>query len=96
MQFLSWRASSRISQRSQTGTTRTCRGRDRPQIRRKGRRPRAGDDRVRKAVEIAWSKMLDRASFEMGKSWSEGGGDSLKAMELIFLIERALDFRVPL
>jgi acyl carrier protein len=40
--------------------------------------------------------MLDRASFEMGKSWSEGGGDSLKAMELIFLIERALDFRVPL
>jgi acyl-CoA synthetase (AMP-forming)/AMP-acid ligase II/thioesterase domain-containing protein len=52
--------------------------------------------RVRKAVEIAWSKLLDRASFEQGYAWGETGGDSLKAMELIFLIEKALDLAVPL
>src|SRR6266478_453737 len=53
-------------------------------------------NRVRKAVEIAWSKLLDRASFEQGYAWGETGGDSLKAMELIFLIEKALDLAVPL
>jgi acyl-coenzyme A synthetase/AMP-(fatty) acid ligase/thioesterase domain-containing protein/acyl carrier protein len=58
--------------------------------------PLAGGSRVRKAVENAWSELLDRASFEMGKSWGEAGGDSLKAMELIVLIEKALDLGVPL
>ena len=53
-------------------------------------------NRVRKAVEIAWSKLSDRASFELGYSWGEAGGDSLKAMELIFSIEKALDLTVPL
>ena len=58
--------------------------------------PVAEGNRVRKAVEIAWSKLSDRASFEMGYSWGEAGGDSLKAMELIFSIEKALDLTVPL
>jgi acyl-coenzyme A synthetase/AMP-(fatty) acid ligase/thioesterase domain-containing protein len=58
--------------------------------------PVAEGNRVRKAVEIAWSKLLDRASFEQGYAWGETGGDSLKAMELIFLIEKALDLAVPL
>jgi len=56
----------------------------------------AEGNRVRKAVEIAWSKLSDRASFERGYSWGEAGGDSLKAMELIFSIEKALDLTVPL
>jgi acyl-coenzyme A synthetase/AMP-(fatty) acid ligase/thioesterase domain-containing protein len=58
--------------------------------------PVAEGNRVRKAVEIAWSKLSDRASFEMGYSWGEAGGGSLKAMELIFSIEKALDLTVPL
>ena len=58
--------------------------------------PRSEGNRVRKAVEIAWTKLLGRVSFEMGYSWGETGGDSLKAMELIFLVEKALDLSVPL
>ena len=67
-----------------------------PNLAKAAQAPLPEANRVRKAVEIAWSKLLDRASFEMGCPWGETGGDSLKGMELIFLIERALDLTVPL
>jgi acyl-coenzyme A synthetase/AMP-(fatty) acid ligase/thioesterase domain-containing protein/acyl carrier protein len=56
----------------------------------------AGSDRVRKAVEYAWSKVLNRKSVEMDEPWDAAGGDSLKALSLILLTEEALGVQVPL
>jgi acyl-coenzyme A synthetase/AMP-(fatty) acid ligase/thioesterase domain-containing protein/acyl carrier protein len=56
----------------------------------------AGGERVRKAVEYAWSKVLNRKSVEMDEPWDAAGGDSLKALSLILLIEEALGVQVPL
>jgi acyl-coenzyme A synthetase/AMP-(fatty) acid ligase/thioesterase domain-containing protein/acyl carrier protein len=53
------------------------------------------DDHARKAVEKAWSNLLDRSSFERNDAWAEAGGDSLKAMELIFFIEETLNVSLP-
>jgi acyl-coenzyme A synthetase/AMP-(fatty) acid ligase/thioesterase domain-containing protein/acyl carrier protein len=55
-----------------------------------------GDDRVGKAVVHAWSKVLDRKSVEADDPWDIAGGDSLKALSLVLLIEEALRVQVPL
>ncbi len=58
----------------------------------------AAEDRPRIAeiVESAWTALLDRASFIADQPWDEAGGDSLKALELWFRIERALGKTLPL
>jgi thioesterase domain-containing protein/acyl carrier protein len=57
--------------------------------------PPPADDHTGKAVEKAWSNLLDRSSFERNDAWAEAGGDSLKAMELIFFIEETLNASLP-
>lgn len=57
----------------------------------------AGDPwRISDIVESAWTALLDRASFIADLPWDEAGGDSLKALELWFRIERALGKTLPL
>jgi thioesterase domain-containing protein/acyl carrier protein len=46
------------------------------------------------AVENAWAATLPSTPFEMDKSWSDIGVDSLKALEFVLRLERALGVRV--
>jgi thioesterase domain-containing protein/non-ribosomal peptide synthetase component E (peptide arylation enzyme)/acyl carrier protein len=52
--------------------------------------------RISDAVEKAWTEVLDRNSFAANLQWDQAGGDSLRALRLWFLIEEALDKRLPL
>ncbi len=47
-------------------------------------------------VQRAWVKKLGRDAFDKDIGWEEAGGDSLKAMEFWFEVERALGRRLPL
>jgi thioesterase domain-containing protein/acyl carrier protein len=46
------------------------------------------------AVRSAWKASLPSVPFELNKSWSDIGVDSLKALEFVFQLERALGARV--
>jgi amino acid adenylation domain-containing protein len=51
------------------------------------------DDRrgsVRDAVETAWRRLLGPGSLAADRCWEAAGGDSLKALELVFELEHAL------
>jgi acyl carrier protein len=52
--------------------------------------------RISKAVESAWTAVLDRNSFAANLPWEQAGGDSLMALRLWFLIEETLGKRLPL
>jgi acyl carrier protein len=56
----------------------------------------SGDDRVTRAVEESWAKVLGQRSAKTNQTWEASGGDSLKALTLLLLIEEALGVRVPL
>jgi thioesterase domain-containing protein/acyl carrier protein len=51
---------------------------------------------VRRAVERAWTRVLDRRSFHADTPWSDAGGDSIGALSLLLYLERHLDRPVPL
>jgi len=78
---------------------------DRASRARSGGQPAAGSGlpkigtkthRISKAVENAWTEVLDRKSFAANLSWDQAGGDSLMALRLWFLIEETLGQRLPL
>ncbi len=54
-----------------------------------------GSHRVGRIVKRAWTKVLDSHSFAADLAWEDAGGDSLKAMEFWFEVERALGRRLP-
>jgi acyl-coenzyme A synthetase/AMP-(fatty) acid ligase/thioesterase domain-containing protein/acyl carrier protein len=54
------------------------------------------EERIRRAVEEAWSQVFHAASVDGHQRWDEAGGDSLKALHLWFLLESALGVRLPL
>ena len=45
---------------------------------------------VRDAVRSRWERVLGAESFAADRSWEESGGDSLKALELVFALEEML------
>jgi amino acid adenylation domain-containing protein len=51
---------------------------------------------IRRAVERAWTAVLDRRSLLADRPWDEAGGDSLKALQLWFHIEEQLGRRLAL
>jgi len=53
-------------------------------------------DRAMTALKSAWTKVLSLKSFRQDEDWELAGGDSLKALSLVLLIERELGVRVPL
>jgi acyl-CoA synthetase (AMP-forming)/AMP-acid ligase II/thioesterase domain-containing protein/acyl carrier protein len=54
----------------------------------------ADADRVRAAVKLAWTTVLDQRSFETDTSFDDAGGDSLGALHLWSLIENALNAKL--
>ena len=46
------------------------------------------------AVRAAWEASLPSVPFDLEKTWSDLGIDSLKALEFVLRLERALDVRV--
>jgi oxalate---CoA ligase len=52
--------------------------------------------RIGQIVERAWTDVLDARSFAADMPWDDAGGDSLKALELWFQIERGLGRKLPL
>lgn len=46
-------------------------------------------------VREGWTRLLPAATWDEERSWREAGGDSLKAMELVMRLERALGRPVP-
>ncbi len=56
----------------------------------------APHSRVGQVVERAWTSVIDARSFAEDKAWNDAGGDSLKALEFWFIIERALGRKLPL
>lgn len=55
-----------------------------------------GSSGVDKIVERAWTNLLGSRSFEADTSWDDAGGDSLKALQLWFQLERDLGQKLPL
>jgi len=53
-------------------------------------------NRVRAAVERAWTRVLDRRSFRANTQWNLAGGDSIAAMRLWLQIEQQLGVALPL
>jgi thioesterase domain-containing protein len=51
---------------------------------------------VHRAVGRAWTALVDAGSFAADRAWDEAGGDSLKLLELHFLLEETLGARLPL
>lgn len=47
------------------------------------------------AARAAWTRLLGAEAWTRGLPWQEAGGDSLKAMELVMRLERALGRPVP-
>lgn len=54
------------------------------------------DEAVSAAVAAAWTAILGQASLARNDAWHASGGDSLKALKLMFHIEEALDAELPL
>lgn len=54
----------------------------------------ASDPSVPNAVRAAWLRYFKPASFDKDITWDEAGGDSLKALEFVFLLEEALGRKV--
>ena len=52
--------------------------------------------RVRDAVKRAWTKVLNRRSFEADVPMDDAGGDSLGALNLLFQLEKELMTQIPL
>jgi acyl-CoA synthetase (AMP-forming)/AMP-acid ligase II/thioesterase domain-containing protein len=53
-------------------------------------------NRLRAAVERAWTSVLDRRSFLANMQWDLAGGDSLRAMHLWLHIEQQLGMQLPI
>jgi oxalate---CoA ligase len=53
-------------------------------------------DRVRTAVERAWTSVLDRRSFRANAQWDLAGGDSIGAMRVWLQIEEQLATQLPM
>jgi thioesterase domain-containing protein/acyl carrier protein len=53
------------------------------------------DDILFNAVRDAWRATLPNGKFEPDLTLADAGVDSLKAMELVLRIERALDYKIP-
>ena len=53
------------------------------------------DDILFNAVRDAWRATLPNGEFEPDRTLADAGVDSLKAMELVLRIERALDCKIP-
>lgn len=51
---------------------------------------------IRRAVEQAWTTVLDRRSFQADTPWGDAGGDSIGALGLLHDLERHLGRPVPL
>jgi acyl-CoA synthetase (AMP-forming)/AMP-acid ligase II/thioesterase domain-containing protein len=49
-----------------------------------------------RAVERAWTKVIDRKSFQANMPWRDVGGDSLRALSLLHDLERYLGRPIPL
>jgi acyl-CoA synthetase (AMP-forming)/AMP-acid ligase II/thioesterase domain-containing protein len=55
----------------------------------------ADEARIKRAVERAWTSVLDRRSFQTDAKWGEAGGDSLAALSLLHDLERHLHRPIP-
>ena len=55
-----------------------------------------GEVDIRRAVERAWTSVLDRRSFQADMRWSDAGGDSIGALSLLHYLERHLGRSMPL
>jgi thioesterase domain-containing protein/acyl carrier protein len=53
------------------------------------------EEKIFSAVREAWQTILPRGRFELDLSLGDAGVDSLKAMELVLRLERALNCKVP-
>ena len=51
---------------------------------------------ARSIVKRAWVERLDQRSFDTDTAWDQAGGDSLKALEFWFAVERELGRKLPL
>jgi oxalate---CoA ligase len=51
---------------------------------------------IRRAVDRAWTSVLDHASFQADLPWGDAGGDSIGALGLLHDLERHLGRPVPL
>jgi acyl-CoA synthetase (AMP-forming)/AMP-acid ligase II/thioesterase domain-containing protein len=51
---------------------------------------------IRRAVERAWTSVIDRASFKADRPWCDAGGDSIGALSLLHDLERYLGRSIPL
>ena len=47
-------------------------------------------------VAQAWRQVLDHASFAADTPFDQAGGDSLRLLKLIFLMEEATGLRLPM
>jgi oxalate---CoA ligase len=52
--------------------------------------------RIRDAVKLAWTTILDKQSFQANTQWHAAGGDSLGALQLWHKIESELGTKLPL
>lgn len=59
-------------------------------------RPLEEGDNVGNVVGDAWRKVLNRKSIAVDEDWEAAGGDSLKSLSMVLLLEEALGCRVPL